>query len=272
MTDVTNTFESDEQLTNIEVAVSGAETATLTEADYTESGSGPYTYETTYTASATSGDLTFTLDIAEDSAGNDGASGESATVTLGETIVDDFEDTDFSAYGGTGSLSQNTSVTPVNGSGVAEATASGTDYVSLGSTTGLNAYPSQGDTFRCYFQTNELTTDLRFGWGAQSETEFPDCYELRMVQNDEVTLWEASSNTTLDSDTSMTFSTGTWYYAEVTWGTDDSMTVTIHQESDDTQIGTVSATDSTFTSGGISLTANATGNGTTTYYDYVHIL
>lgn len=270
MSDITNSFDSDEELADIEVAVSGAETATLTEADYTESGSGPYTYQTTYSASATSGDLTFTLNTAADAAGNDGADGETATVTL-SNIIDDFEDTDFSEYGGTGSLTQNTTVTPINGSAVAEASANTTDYVSVGSTTGLPVYPSQGDTFRCYFRTTVASTSVRFGWATQSESEFSDGYEIRAVENDEFRLFETTTGE-LDIDTSMNFSVDTWYYVEVTWGTDGSITATLHQASDDAQIGSLSATDSTFTSGGISLTANATGDGTTTFYDYINIV
>jgi len=85
MPTITNTFDSDEQLATIQVDITGAETATLTESDYTESGSGPYTYTATYDAT-TDGDYTLTLVTAEDAAGNDGAASQSATVTVGGAI------------------------------------------------------------------------------------------------------------------------------------------------------------------------------------------
>jgi hypothetical protein len=74
-------FNSSDQLTDIEIDVSGAESATLTEADTTESGSGPYQYEATYQGSV-DGDYTATLVRAANTDGVDGASGENGTVTV----------------------------------------------------------------------------------------------------------------------------------------------------------------------------------------------
>jgi hypothetical protein len=71
-------FDSSEPLASIELAISGAENATLTEADFTENSG---TYTATY-AGSVDGDYTATLNQAVDAAGNDGASGQSATVTV----------------------------------------------------------------------------------------------------------------------------------------------------------------------------------------------
>ena len=77
-------FDSDEQVTTI--TVSGTDDAsgtTLNVGDFTESGDATNGY--TYTATLSDGSAgTFgaTLDTAEDAAGNDGASGESDTVTV----------------------------------------------------------------------------------------------------------------------------------------------------------------------------------------------
>lgn len=79
--DVRVSFESDEQLSTITASVNGPESATLDRSDFTESGSGPYTYTAIYGGSS-DGDYTVTLDMAEDAAGNDGASGESETVAI----------------------------------------------------------------------------------------------------------------------------------------------------------------------------------------------
>ncbi|WP_318570646.1 PQQ-binding-like beta-propeller repeat protein [Salinigranum marinum] len=79
--ELTVTLSADSRLSTLSVGVSGPETATLTLGDFTESGSGPYTYTGTFTPS-TSGDYTATLDTAADAAGNDGAGGESASASL----------------------------------------------------------------------------------------------------------------------------------------------------------------------------------------------
>lgn len=76
------TFTSDEQLDDILVDITGPETTSIDESDfsYTEdSGSFDYTGEF---RPGSSGEYNFTLNTAKDEAGNDGASGESARVEV----------------------------------------------------------------------------------------------------------------------------------------------------------------------------------------------
>ncbi|MGM0592396.1 MAG: PKD domain-containing protein [Halobacteriota archaeon] len=83
-TDVRVSFDSDTQLDNISVSISGAESATLTEEnDFTETDTndGTYTYTTTY-AGSSDGTYTATVDTAEDAGGLDGASGQSDNVMV----------------------------------------------------------------------------------------------------------------------------------------------------------------------------------------------
>ncbi|AUV82784.1 hypothetical protein C2R22_14990 [Salinigranum rubrum] len=75
------TVTTDSRLSTVQASVTGPETVTLTTSDFTEAGSGPYTYTANYTAGA-SGTYTATLDAAADAAGNDGANGESGSVDL----------------------------------------------------------------------------------------------------------------------------------------------------------------------------------------------
>lgn len=96
MPTINNTFDSDEQLSDIASTVSGAESASLTEADYSESGSGPYTYSGAYSATR-DGVYAVTLNTAADSSGNDGGSGQQDEMTTVGTIVDTFETGDLSA-------------------------------------------------------------------------------------------------------------------------------------------------------------------------------
>ena len=78
--DVQVSFDSTDQLSTISVSISGAESATLTLGDFTETDNGgSYTYVATH-AGSTDGDYTATLDTAADAGGNDGSSGESETV------------------------------------------------------------------------------------------------------------------------------------------------------------------------------------------------
>jgi len=271
MPDLENTFDSDDQLTNITVTISGAEIASLTEADFTESGSGPYTYTATYTA-GTDGGYTFTLNTAEDAAGNNGASGQSDTITVGGgTTVDSFEDSDFSEYSGTGvaDFSATSSVTPVDGSVVAETTQTNTDYASVSSTSGLGAYPAPDDTFRCYWQVSQTDCEPRFYWAVQSETEFPNGYRVQW-NGTEAGLFVSGGSGNVDSATA-SISANTWYYWRVEWLSGGSITVELRQASDDSTLATLSTSDTTYTSGGINITTNSTGTDTTYYYDNIHI-
>ncbi len=81
--DIVASVESDERLATVAVAIGGAETATLPTGAFaeTDDGDGTYTYTATYTG-GTDGIYTATLDAAVDAAGNDGAGGESDSVTV----------------------------------------------------------------------------------------------------------------------------------------------------------------------------------------------
>lgn len=83
-------FVSNEQLSAIQVAVTyddggGADPfATLVRADFAETGSGPWTYTATL-ADGGVGDYEATLLSAQDASGNEGASGETDSVTIAPT-------------------------------------------------------------------------------------------------------------------------------------------------------------------------------------------
>jgi copper chaperone CopZ len=78
-------FESDERLSTISVEISkgGSVVKTLTADDFTESGSGPYTYTESYNPGGKAADYEVTLNEAKDAASNDGATGQSETVNTG---------------------------------------------------------------------------------------------------------------------------------------------------------------------------------------------
>lgn len=161
MPDIQNTFKSDEELQNINVEITGAETATLYAGDYsmTANDDGTYTYAATYTAS-TDGDYTFTLNTATDDAGNDGASGQSVTVTTSSTptgLVDDFESGISSAYTtNSGGFTVQTDGAMHGSNYIQHSTSNGTQaqLVSMPGD-GLNYYPQRGDAWSWEFTTSE---------------------------------------------------------------------------------------------------------------------
>ncbi len=80
--DITISLDSDDQLSTINVSISGAEMTALTRGDFTETNNGgSYTYDATYGGSS-DGDYTATLDAVSDTADNNGTSGHSDSVTV----------------------------------------------------------------------------------------------------------------------------------------------------------------------------------------------
>jgi PGF-pre-PGF domain-containing protein len=79
--DVQVRFDSDERLGTIGISISGAESGSLSTANFTETDNGgSYTYTTTYVGS-NDGTYTVALETAIDRNGNDGANGESDSAT-----------------------------------------------------------------------------------------------------------------------------------------------------------------------------------------------
>ncbi|MFC4549572.1 MULTISPECIES: S8 family serine peptidase [Halorussus] len=72
------TFDANESLSNVEVSLTGPESATLTEGDFTASGT---TYNATYNFTS-DGEYVATLTTVTDDKGNDGASGQSDTAVV----------------------------------------------------------------------------------------------------------------------------------------------------------------------------------------------
>ncbi len=80
---VSVSFNASESLDSASVSL-GTPSGTTTLSSFTESESGPYEYTATYSG-GDDGSYTATLDAANDAAGNDGATGQSDTVTVDTT-------------------------------------------------------------------------------------------------------------------------------------------------------------------------------------------
>lgn len=278
MPDITNTFDSNEELAAITVDVSGAETATLTETDYgeTDNGDGTFTYNATYSATA-DGDYTFTLTQAEDKAGNDGASGQSVTVSTSATI-DGFEDGDISEYS-VDTASYTTQQTTVESGSFAlqGSTGSAGEPKTIISNSGLDNYPTPGDTFEFYFQFPSLDSENgNLLFATQNLNNVPDGYNIQLdavAGRLRVNKVESGSVTILAEDSSATYEANAWMRGEVTWTSNNELSCII-EDSSGTQTGsTGTTTDSTYTSGGFGWRTNTTASAVENiYWDSARLL
>lgn len=168
-------------------------------------------------------------------------------------IVDDYEDGDIAEYAGdTGSYTtQQTTV--YEGSYALQETDTSTGAAWLQSTSGLNAYPSQGDTWSVRVYLDQSTSNPFIQYALQSNTNGSDRYDLQLdSQNGDfkIRVTSGGSTSTLASDTSVSYPSGEWLKVTVQWASDGTMTATV-EDASGTQLSQISATDTTFTSGGV---------------------
>lgn len=201
----------------------------------------------------------------------DGGAFQSLFSTTTTNVVDDFEDGDLAEYGGdTGNFTVQTA-TVSNGSNALEVTSeSGNLLQGISSTSGLDRYPAQGETFACDVYITSDTNNVRIYWGTQSEIQDPDGYFVMLQGSQDNIELGVGGGSTLDS-VNATFPTGEWLTATITWGTDGSMSVDVTDASG-TTLASVSGTDTTYTSGGIGFWHNTSSAGISTYWDHYRIV
>ena len=218
-------------------------------------------------ASVSTGDSTFDSGgIGFRSAGNGEVFDYAVFTEDGPTVVEDFErSSPLSEYGGETGLFDTT------GSAYEGEQALENDSGSFGgvnSTSGLDTYPERGDEVHAYFDNAGDENFATFNLFSQAEEDDPDRYSVGIsgVSGD-LTLWKTENGSidTLDSS-SLSDTTSGWYRVEITT---DSSTVSadLYDADSDAHLASVSASDSTFTSGGIGF--RSAGNGEV--FDYVVI-
>lgn len=182
------------------------------------------------------------------------------------TVVDDFEDGDIAEYSGaTGSYTANTNAPVYNGSYSLKASAS--TAAELISTSGLNEYPAQGDTYvvQVRFSSDANVAGVLFG--------VQDTNNLYLVQihagSDNFQLFVESGGgfTKLAEDTAATIGASEWYECRIDWATDGTITPML-LDSADSQVSQISATDTSYSSGGIGFRSNASNS----IYDYARVV
>jgi len=143
------------------------------------------------------------------------------------------------------------------------------EHFHLNSTSGLDNYPQAGDTFSGWIRAGpNVSGALVITYGVQ---DFDNHYVARInypYDNVIIRKTENGNHTTL-AETEMGFTADAWYEVEIDWGLDGTHTVTMY-DSSGSQLGSVSATDSTFTTGGIGCHAHLQ-NGGTAQFDYLAI-
>jgi len=210
-----------------------------------------------------------------------GPIGDIANPTLTEldqvTIFDDWVDGDhveYDTYTNQVSVGSNT---VYNGTYSAEhTTPADGKYVNI-SVSGLDNYPSAGDTFRYYYYPTDAYYVGVFGWGYQGTSigsngfvPSEGGYAAEPRDADNLINLYLNSNSSAASG-SLSHEVNQWNYCKVEWTTGGNHNVSFHRASDDGQLGSVSGSDGTYTSGGIGFGQdNQNSNTVTCYYDYIH--
>lgn len=209
--------------------------------------------------------------------------GDIADATLTESaaieIIDDFEDGDISEY--TGSTGRTTVVTSTvfNGTYSLEHDTPADGKYPIISTSGLANYPEAGDTFRVYFYTPSSNYVGIFGFAQQGNTvntgsiicdEGGYAFEIRNSSADGVINWHKDQSQ--PSSSSVSDNLNAWNYIEIAWGSGGMITAEVRQANDDSLLGDITVSDSSYASGGVLWGQDgASGTTATSYFDYVHV-
>lgn len=194
---------------------------------------------------------------------------EPATAATSGTVIDNFDDGDMSEYSvyreGPAVI---TSSPTYSGAGALKIDGTSTDCVSM---SGLNSYPSAGDTFSVQARWSTNANAAILAYGVQTYVEYSDqeyYYVVIDPDNDDLALKKVDTNgvTGLEKNYSVGLTADTWHKLEVEWATDGTHTVTLY---DDTgaQVTQLSASDSTWTDGGIGFFGREINSGGTVYFD-----
>ena len=128
----------------------------------------------------------------------------------------------------------------------------------ISSTSGLDSYPEQGQQFACYLYAESGGPTPAMTWAVQTAGSEDDMYNMFFREDDEeleIRKRENGSSTPLAENTDVGVTDGEWYDLEVDWETDGTITGRIYDVDQSTgerqsELGSVSATDTTFDSGG----------------------
>ena len=210
------------------------------------------------------------------------ASGGHYTFGPNINLIDSFEDANYSewtlAYGPSGEYSI-VSTGAYDGTYAFHADSSGSGYTALSGDL-PNLPVAQGDTYRYWLKcsvghNSGVKSKHYMGYGVQDSGGTQEYYMRPDFDAGTIRLYKYDSgDTQLAEDPTCNMNADTYYLHELVWGTDDSHTYTVYDappESGGTTIGSCSATEGTWTTGGISYEADL-ASGVTSTADYFHTL
>ena len=166
----------------------------------------------------------------------------------GAGVVDDFEDGNVSEYvGNTGNYEVNGEAPVAKGSYSLKNT--GGDEAIIGSFAGLPRYPAAGDTFAAKVASTDTAHNVGLLFGMQDMSNF---YFTRWSGGEKLQIWRVENGEYNELASSQAFSLdrGTVYDYVVDWGADGSIAVEL-RETGGSVLGSVSASDTTWSEGGI---------------------
>lgn len=167
-------------------------------------------------------------------------------VALVELIVDSFEDNDLSEYSGGSGLNvvDSGSGQVYSGTYALECT---TGFSSAESQSGLDNYPSAGDTFNVWVYPTSTTGEVEVRFAIDSGDD-SNRYHLEIGGDGDVKLQDGAFN--LIARANGGIATDVWNRVRCVWGAGGSFDIEIYDESGTLQ-SSDSGSDSQFTSGGI---------------------
>jgi hypothetical protein len=182
-------------------------------------------------------------------------------------VIDDFEDGNLDEY----QLFRETEGAVV----VSNPTYSGSKALSVEnkstemvSTTGLDYYPSAGDTFSTNIRWEGTANALALCYGVQDYDNryyaqvSPDAQNIRLYREENGSKYQLAKQLS-----GVNLSEDTWYELRVEWQSDGTHTFSVYED-DGTRVAQVSAVDTTWSDGGIGYRAMEFGTGATDYFDF----
>ncbi|MFC6965112.1 hypothetical protein ACFQJ8_26950 [Halocatena marina] len=195
------------------------------------------------------------------------ARSHAAVPSVGTSVIESFEDGDLSEYTfATGSSGATVTSSPTyDGSKVLEIADT---HTQMHSTAGLDQYPQDGDIFSVWVQATDNADAVNFTYGVQNDK---NRYFVRVNfsgGNLALHRYESGSSTALASDSAVSPSHNAWYELKIEW-CDCAHTISL-KDSQGNRLSEISATDTTWRSGGIGFDAFLS-NGGTVYFDYANL-
>lgn len=152
------------------------------------------------------------------------------------------------------------------------------------STSGLNYYPSRGDTVAWYFRPGNVSAVgcgvilLLDGTSEEKGYTFEIGRKGNKPNNNEMQIRKYTSEGTINLDNApASLSDDTWYEVEVVLGTDGSLDMSVYNVDSvgdrKNKISTLKTSDSDYASGGIGISLSVSGSSnSTSYFDYLRTI